>query len=765
MTLRSRHRSRARNLITERRRNRVLRFGALYAAGAFIVLQVADVAFEPLGIPGTFTRLLVVAAIIGFPIIILLAWAVDETPEATRWTDPRAADPEPAEPPSPNRMVVIPFAVRGGDEYGYLAEGMVDLLSAKLCCAGELRYVDPHALLSFMKQRRGKRVDPADGGQIAQHFGAGLFVLGNVLEASGQIHIDATIYRCVGEVEVVTRCDVEGPASEMFGLVDDLAREILTGLTAESGTRLAKLAVTTTDSLEALTAYLQGESDMRAMRRLPAVEAFQRAVAADPTFSLAWYRLGMAGLWSGQLELARDAAERAQTTAERLTEHDQLLVQAFRAFLRGESEEAERLYRTIVGVQPDDVEAWYQLAEVLFHYRPRFGGSVIESRPAWERVLSLEPEHVSALVHMALIAACEGNEEEVASLVDRALAISPEGDAVTWMLALRAWLLGDRASQKRVAAKLRRGSDFSAARSAWYVALPSRELDGAWALTELLTDPSRSPESRTLGHVWLAHLELVKGRWGAALDQLAAVERIDPASATLYRALLHLYPCADVPAAELGELAAAVANLDCDAVPPSITTGAYFTVHNNVHPQLKLYLLGVMAAKRGDDSAASSYAAQLENLEGRPEAVELARDQAIGIRARVKMNEGNDAEALELLETASMSALFELTMASPFFSQALERYLRAELLDRLGRTEEALRWYGSFREHSTYDLIYLAPSHLRRAQIFERSGDHQKATLHYSKFLALWKDCDVELAGAVKAAEQRLAGVSGQLAG
>ncbi len=200
-------------------------------------------------------------------------------------------------------------------------------------------------------------------------------------------------------------------------------------------------------------------------------------------------------------------------------------------------------------------------------------------------------------------------------------------------------------------------------------------------------------------------------------------------------------------------------------MPPSITTGAYFTVHNNLHPQLKLYLLGVMAAKRGDDSAASSYAAQLENLDGRPEAVELARDQAIGIRARVKMNEGNDAEALELLETASMSALFELTMASPFFSQALERYLRAELLDRLGRTEEALRWYDSFREHSTYDLIYLAPSHLRRAQMFERSGDHQKATLHYSKFLALWKDCDVELAGAVKAAEQRLAGVSGQLAG
>jgi hypothetical protein len=58
-----------------------------------------------------------------------------------------------------------------------------------------------------------------------------------------------------------------------------------------------------------------------------------------------------------------------------------------------------------------------------------------------------------------------------------------------------------------------------------------------------------------------------------------------------------------------------------------------------------------------------------------------------------------------------------------FLSLAFERFLRAELLHEAGRDAEALGWYGSIAERSSFELVYAAPAQLRRAEIFGRQGD------------------------------------------
>ena len=47
-------------------------------------------------------------------------------------------------------------------------------------------------------------------------------------------------------------------------------------------------------------------------------------------------------------------------------------------------------------------------------------------------------------------------------------------------------------------------------------------------------------------------------------------------------------------------------------------------------------------------------------------------------------------------------------MASPFYAQAFERYMRAELLDALGRDDEARGWREAIAERSPYEIIYRA---------------------------------------------------------
>jgi len=58
-------------LVHELRRRKVLRVGALYVVGAWVALQVADLAFPGLGIPGEAIRYVWIGAIAGLPIVLV----------------------------------------------------------------------------------------------------------------------------------------------------------------------------------------------------------------------------------------------------------------------------------------------------------------------------------------------------------------------------------------------------------------------------------------------------------------------------------------------------------------------------------------------------------------------------------------------------------------------------------------------------------------------------------------------------------------------
>ncbi|MGH7528325.1 MAG: BTAD domain-containing putative transcriptional regulator, partial [Gemmatimonadales bacterium] len=105
------------------------------------------------------------------------------------------ADAAPARTPAAvGTIAVLPFAVRGDARLGYLGEGMVDLLATKLDGAGEIRTVDPRALLRFVPRRDGTpdRVpDPVEGAALAAHFGADRFLLGSIVEGGGRLEASA----------------------------------------------------------------------------------------------------------------------------------------------------------------------------------------------------------------------------------------------------------------------------------------------------------------------------------------------------------------------------------------------------------------------------------------------------------------------------------------------------------------------------------------------------------------------------------------------
>jgi hypothetical protein len=75
------------DFFTELKRRKVFRVAVVYAATAFVVLQAADIMLPRLGIPDWVNALIVLLVILGFPIALVLAWALELTPDGLKRTE------------------------------------------------------------------------------------------------------------------------------------------------------------------------------------------------------------------------------------------------------------------------------------------------------------------------------------------------------------------------------------------------------------------------------------------------------------------------------------------------------------------------------------------------------------------------------------------------------------------------------------------------------------------------------------------------------
>ena len=651
------------------------------------------------------------------------------------------------------RIAVLPFTVRGPDEYTYLQEGVVDLLSANLDGAGPFHTIDPQAVLNAAREMQAGVLSP----DLAMRLGAGLFVRGDVVVAGSRLRISAGLFEPGPDGRRIAEAMVDGGPDDLFQLVDRLTAQLL-GAAGSPVPPLGRLAAVTTSSLTALKAYLEGESEFREGLYASAFEAFRHATELDSSFALAHYRVAQAANWSvppgwnwdSILTRSRVAAARA----ERLAPKARLLVETYAAWVSGAYDDAERGYRAVVRTYPDDVEAWYGLGEVLFHTNPVRGRPSIESGEAFERVLVLEPRNLAAMTHLLRVRLRERRIAEADSLIAR-LDVLEALPRTAEFHALRAFSHGTEVDRDRALAELRAsGNDELVRTAAHRVAVYAGNLDGAARMLPLLLDEGLAADVRAHAHVWRAQLEVARGRWHAADRALDAAVHLDPV-ATEEGALLAVLPFAPDAPARAAAVESALLRLNPDM---PATTYPWRAVYNGLHPTLRDYLLGLLELRRGDAEGttrrAAALAARAAQSGGRDER-ELARGLAQSLLGHVAIAQGRSSEALARFDTARLK-VSEGLLESQVGSQATERWARAELLFRTGRLQEALRWYATLAETSIDGLIYLAPAEARQAEICERLGDPGAAIVHYRRFLELWRDADPELAPWIAYARSRL---------
>lgn len=687
------------------------------------------------------------------PVLLILAFLVSYFLFATnRSTESNAL--------SPHLVAVLPFSYYGSEEYRYLGDGIVEILSVKLDGAGDLRTVDPHALLRSV-QTDSVSIDTGTAKAHAGRFGAGLYVQGSILETDGRMSINASLNETGGEMRTAAEIIIENEA-QLLEQLDRLVIKLLTTTNKSPAEHLRKVAGMTTTSLPALKKYLKGEHDYLNRRGEP-VEAFREAVQIDSTFALAWYRLTQIAAWAHKHFEARNTLQKALRYLQRLPQREQRLLQASRAFYSGDADRAERLYREVLFLYPNDIEALRGLGQVHFNYNSMRGGSRTRGRKYFQRILSIDPSDWRSLAFLQAIAVYEGNRSGFDSLTS---VIHP-GDEISKMeRTCQAMFRNDPTAWGAIIEELKKANSGGLG----FVARASTILWFDWAsyhyenaldpreIIELLFASHRDKNWRGYGFEFMAHFEAGAGRWSAAQNYFDQFSKLNPVAAMESRALLAVSPFAPFSHTELRTMRNELLQFDPELARPSMDPAFVFAVHNDIHSQLRTYLLGLLSARLGEEAELQAYADELEGMDSPAHSGSLIHDLSLHLRAEAAVLHGEHAQALALLERAKRQSWFEFIWVSHVYSHIHSRFLRAELLKRAGRYEEALGWY--VQESDFPEMLYTAPSYLRSAEIYQELGQIEKAIGYYTRFVRLWQNCDPELQPALQRAKRQLAALT-----
>ena len=669
----------------------------------------------------------------------------------------------PAPPLNNSTLAILPFAVQGSDTL-QLSEGMVTLLSTKMDGAGDLRTVDSRALMNYLERDNRTALDPMQARRIAHHFSAGMFILGEVVTLGSRLQLTARLYdhREDGDVKSATE---EGSIADVFEMVDRLATKLLAQRAGGAG-NLDQIAGVSTTSLPAFRSYLDGEAAMRTGKFDDARTAYLHATEADSNFALAWYRLSVAAQWLVEQDLVQQASRRAQQLSAKLPERFRRLLEASIAGNNGDFTSAERIYRSITGSYPDDIEAWMQLAELLFHDGPVAGRDARESREPWQRALAAEPYNLIPMIHLAPLAADDRDTLELDSLVDRVRAVRAQtGQTVAAARAeeleltmLAAAAHHDTLAMNRALGELDHGTVLTLMITLWDVAAFTNDFATARRLGALIASPTREPAARAVGYGMKGILAIGMGQWDQAKADFDSADQMTPGFGTSLWAYYLIAPFA--PHADLREVQRSLDRVRQPATPPAPNSGVFFRVHYDISRHARLYLEGMYAALADDFGAAARSATELEASPGTVDQRKLGRNLAQGIRAEVALRQGDSAQSLQHLGRA-MEPVTYLLHASAFYAGARERYRRGQLLEQAGKNEEALHFFTMLESQNFVESAYLAPSLLARGRISEKIGRGDAAAQHYARVLELWKDADPALQPMVDSARaglQRLRG-------
>jgi TolB-like protein/Tfp pilus assembly protein PilF len=421
----------------ELRRRRVYRVGAVYLVVGFLTLQVADIIFPALQLPPWAFPLLVVLVILGFPLALVLAWALEVTPEGVRITP--AASRSPSTDPAADKVAaraaeagrsiaVLPFVNMSPDlENDYFSDGMTEELINALAHLDGLKVAARTSAFSF----KGRHEDVRS---IGRKLNVNTVLEGSVRKWKDKLRVTAQLIEVEDGYHLWSET-FDRELEDVFSIQEEIAQAIVDTLKLQLlGRAPDRLVKRYTDDVEAYNLYLKGRYcwNKRTEEGLKAsVRYFERAAERDSDYALAHAGLADAYAVLGIAEYgfmpprsvmprAKEAALRALSIDDQLPEA-QTQVAHIRAFFEWDWTQAEADFLKAMEIDPQYAFAMHWYASFLCAM-----GRHEEAVAMEKKARSVEPLSLIINKNVGTILYYAGRHDEALREYRKALEMEPD---------------------------------------------------------------------------------------------------------------------------------------------------------------------------------------------------------------------------------------------------------------------------------------------------------------------------------------------------
>jgi TolB-like protein len=317
-----------RTFLAELKRRNVIRVAIFYGAGAWLVLQVADVLLEILAAPEGSLRLVATLLGLGFPFALILAWVFELTPEGikreseldrdamsaaqtsrkldiatiallvlaigllawdqyadrgtTRDASAPSVAPVAADGAHDLSIAVLPFVNMSTDpENEYFSEGLSEELLNVLAKIDDFRVAGRTSSFAFKEQTQDLRA-------IGERLGVANILEGSVRKQGDRVRVTAQLIDARSGYHLWSDT-YDRRLDDIFAIQDEIATEVVkalrrTLLAADE----AVISQTAKGDVEAYNHYLRGQFHVRLRTRAGlerALEEFQQAIVVDAQYA------------------------------------------------------------------------------------------------------------------------------------------------------------------------------------------------------------------------------------------------------------------------------------------------------------------------------------------------------------------------------------------------------------------------------------------------------------------------------------------------
>jgi len=441
-------------ILREARRRRVFRVMAIYIVGAWVALQVADLAFPGLGIKESAILYVWIGAILGLPIALFFGWRYDiiggrivrtavsdvdadlsieradyiilvalsvvvaviafglvgeisktRVPETTQFA---VMDID------PNSIAVLPFVNMSSDpEQEYFSDGISEEILNLLAQVQEMRVTSRSSAFSF----KGQNVDVPT---IAAKLNVAHVLEGSVRKSGNQLRITVQLIEVVTDTHLWSQT-YDRQLEDIFAIQDDIAGAVVDALKI---TLLGEKPKATETNPEAYALYLQGRyffNQFTDESHTQAETMLKQALETDPGFAPAWVELGNVYIIYESIELARQTIQKA-------LDLDPQYGPAYAALASLEMSDgwdfaaARQHLQLALALDPGDANILMTAALLN-----RLQGRLDEAIDLYQQAVTLDPVSYLAHVYLGLSYLRANRLDEAADSAQMILSLSPGG--------------------------------------------------------------------------------------------------------------------------------------------------------------------------------------------------------------------------------------------------------------------------------------------------------------------------------------------------